>query len=83
MNCEAVGMCLLAGAVLSAETSDFLFNRRDLKVLSEDHVRHIPWRIGCHAQSFGLEAFQNLDVRGRSRSPELYAVGPDRLRMTL
>jgi hypothetical protein len=37
MNCEAVGMCLQAGAVLNAETSDFLFNRRDLKVLSEDH----------------------------------------------
>jgi hypothetical protein len=28
MNCEAVGMCLQAGAVLNAETSDFLFNRR-------------------------------------------------------
>jgi hypothetical protein len=26
MNCEAVGMCLQAGAVLNAETSDFLFN---------------------------------------------------------
>jgi hypothetical protein len=24
MNCEAVGMCLQAGAVLNAETSDFL-----------------------------------------------------------
>jgi hypothetical protein len=45
MNCEAVGMCLQAGAVLNAETSDFLFNRRDLKVLSEDRVRHIPWCI--------------------------------------
>jgi hypothetical protein len=41
MNCEAVGMCLKAGAVMNAETSDFLFNRRDLKVLLEDHVRHI------------------------------------------
>jgi hypothetical protein len=49
MNCEAVGMCLQAGAVLNAETSDFLFNRRDLKVLSEDHVRHIPWCISYHA----------------------------------
>jgi hypothetical protein len=38
MNCEAVGMCLQAGAVMNAETSDLLFNRRDLKVLSEDHV---------------------------------------------
>jgi hypothetical protein len=45
MNCEAVGICLQAGAVLNAETSDFLFNQRDLKVLSEDHVRHIPWCV--------------------------------------
>jgi hypothetical protein len=43
MNCEVVGKCLQAGAVLNAETSDFLFNRRDLKALSENHVRHIPW----------------------------------------
>jgi hypothetical protein len=49
MNCEAVGMCLQAGAVLNAETSDFLFKRRDLKVLSEDHARHIPWCISYHA----------------------------------
>jgi hypothetical protein len=28
MNCEAVGMCLQAGGVMNAETSDFLFNRR-------------------------------------------------------
>jgi hypothetical protein len=55
------------------------FNRRDLKVLSEDLVRHVPWCISYHAQSFGLEAFKNLDVRDRSRSPELYAVGPDSL----
>jgi hypothetical protein len=27
---------------------DFLFNRRDLKVLLEDHVRHIPWCISYH-----------------------------------
>jgi hypothetical protein len=37
MNCEAVATCMQAGAVMSAETSDFLFNRRDLKVLSEDN----------------------------------------------
>jgi hypothetical protein len=41
MNCEAVGKCM------NAETSDFLFNRRDLKILSEDHVGHIPWCISC------------------------------------
>jgi hypothetical protein len=56
MNCEAVGMCLQAGAVMSAETSDFLFNLRDLKVLSEDHVKHVPWCISYHAQSFESEA---------------------------
>jgi hypothetical protein len=31
MNCEAVGMYLQAGAVLNAETSDFLFNRRSCR----------------------------------------------------
>jgi hypothetical protein len=63
---------------MSAETSDFLFNRRDLKILPENHVRHIPWCISYHAQSFGLEAFKDFDIGGRSRYPELYGVGPDR-----
>jgi hypothetical protein len=49
MNCEAVEMCLQAGAVMNAETSDFLFNRRDLKVPLEDDVKHIPWCISYHA----------------------------------
>jgi hypothetical protein len=57
MNCEAVGMCLKAGAVLNAETSDFLFNRRDLKVLSEDHVRHIPWCISYEYHGLNLLPF--------------------------
>jgi hypothetical protein len=34
MNCVDVRMFLQAGAVLNAETSDFLFTRRHLKVLS-------------------------------------------------
>jgi hypothetical protein len=63
---------------MNAETSDFLFNLRDLKILSEDHVRHVPWCINYHAQSFGFEAFKDFDIGGRSRSPELYAIGPDR-----
>jgi hypothetical protein len=33
MNCEAVGMCLQAGAVLNAETSDFL-----VKLLLKEEV---------------------------------------------
>jgi hypothetical protein len=63
---------------VGAETSDFIFNRRDLEILSEDHVRHVPWYISYHEQSFGLEAFNVFDIGGRSRSPELYAVGSDR-----
>jgi hypothetical protein len=63
---------------MSAELSDFFFNRRDLEILLKDHVRHVPWCISYHAQSFGLEAFKDVDIGGRSRSPELYAIGPDR-----
>jgi hypothetical protein len=60
---------------MNAETSDFLFDRRDLEILSEDHVRHVPWCIRYHTQSFGLQAFKDFDTGGRSRSPEL---SPDR-----
>jgi hypothetical protein len=59
VNCEVVGMCDL---VLGAESVDFLFNRCDLKILSEDHIRHVPWCIGYHAQDFPLEAFQYFDA---------------------
>jgi hypothetical protein len=62
---------------MNAETSDFLFNRRYLKIMSEDHVRHVPWCISYRTQSFELEAFKDFDVGGRSRSPKLYAVSPD------
>jgi hypothetical protein len=27
---------------MNAETCDFLFNRRDLKILSEDHFKYVP-----------------------------------------
>jgi hypothetical protein len=40
--------------MLNAETSDFLVNRRDLKVLSEDHVRHIPWCISIRCLTFAM-----------------------------
>jgi hypothetical protein len=51
---------------MDAETSHFLFDRRDLKILSEDHVRHIPWGFSYHAYSFGLEAFKVFDIGGRT-----------------
>jgi hypothetical protein len=50
---EVVGMCVEAGPVLG-----FLFSWCDSKILSEDHIRHVPWCIGYHAQDFPLEAFR-------------------------
>jgi hypothetical protein len=60
VNCE-VGMWVEAVPVLGAESVDFLFNPCDLKILSEDHIRHVPWCVGYHAQDFPLEAFQYFD----------------------
>jgi hypothetical protein len=74
---EVVGMCVEADPVLGAESVDFLFNWCDLKILSEDHIRHVPWCVGYHAQDFLLEAFQYFDVGDGSWAPELYSVGPD------
>jgi hypothetical protein len=42
VNCEVAGMCVEAVPVLGAEYVNFLFNLRDLKILSEDHIRHVP-----------------------------------------
>jgi hypothetical protein len=35
-------MCVEAGPVLGAESVDFLLNSCDLKIWSEDHIRHVP-----------------------------------------
>jgi hypothetical protein len=50
-------MCVEAGPVLGAESVDFLFNWCDLKVFSEDHIRHVPWYtdIGHQIVIFFLE----------------------------
>jgi hypothetical protein len=77
VNCEVVGMCVKAVAVLGAESVDFLFNCCDLKILSEDRIRHVPWCVGFLAQDFPLEAFQYFHVGDGSRASELYSVGPD------
>jgi hypothetical protein len=76
VNCEVDGMCVEAVPVLGAESVDFLFNWCDLKILSEGHIRHVPWCIGYH-EDFPLEAFQYFDVEDGSWAPELYSVGPD------
>jgi hypothetical protein len=52
VNCEVVGMCVEAVPVLGAESVDFLFNLYDLKILSENHIRHVPWCICYHVQVF-------------------------------
>jgi hypothetical protein len=59
---RSVGMCREAVPVLGAESVDFLFNLCDLKILSEDHIRHVPWCICFDVQDFPLEAFQYFDV---------------------
>jgi hypothetical protein len=56
----------MGGAPSAEESTDFLFNQRDLEIPLEDHVRHIPWCISYHAQSFGLEALKDFDIGGRS-----------------
>jgi hypothetical protein len=66
VNCEVVGMCIEAVPVLGAESVDSLFNWCDLKVLPEDHIRHLPWCTGYHAQDFPLEAFQYFHVEDGS-----------------
>jgi hypothetical protein len=66
VNCEVVGVCIEAVPLLGAESIDFVFNRCDLKTLSEDHIRHVPWCIGYHSQDFPLEASQYFDVGDRS-----------------
>jgi hypothetical protein len=68
-------MCVEAVPVLGVESADFLFNWCDLKILSEDYIRHVPWRIGYHAQDLPLEAFQYFDVEEGSWAPELYSLG--------
>jgi hypothetical protein len=62
VNCEAVGMCVEAVPVLGAESAEFLFNWCELEILSEDHIRHVPWCVRYHGQEFPLEAFQYFDV---------------------
>jgi hypothetical protein len=69
--------CVEAVPVLDAESVDFLHNWCDLKILSEDHIRHVPWCIGYHVQDFRSEAFQYFDVGDGSWAPELYSIGPD------
>jgi hypothetical protein len=70
-------VCVEAVPVLGAESVDFLFNWRDLKISSEDHIRHVPWCIGYNEQDFPLETFQYFDIGDGSWAPELYSVGPD------
>jgi hypothetical protein len=66
-----------AASVLGAESVNFLFYWCDLKMVSEDRIRHVPWCVCYHAKDFLLEAFQSFDVGVRSWAPELYSVGPD------
>jgi hypothetical protein len=53
VNCEVVGMCVEAVPVLGAESVDFLFNRCDLKILSEDRIGHMVHRLSCPGLSLG------------------------------
>jgi hypothetical protein len=70
-------MCVEKVPILGAESVDFLSNWFDLKILSEDRIRHGTMVHRFHAQDFPLEAFQYFDVEDGSWAPELYSVGPD------
>jgi hypothetical protein len=64
-------------AVMVAVTADFVFNRWDLEILPYYRIRHKPWCVRYHAQSFRLEAFEDFYVGRGCCSPELYSVCPD------
>jgi hypothetical protein len=62
VNCEVVEIYVEAVPVLGAESVDFFFNWCDLKILSEERIRHVPWCIDYHVQEFPFEEFQYFDV---------------------
>jgi hypothetical protein len=48
-----------------------------VEIPSDECIRDIPRGVHCHVQGLRLEPFYDFNVGGGSRTPELYAVGPD------
>jgi hypothetical protein len=75
--CEKIGLGAEASTIVRAESADFFCNCGAVKIPSDEHVGDVPGSVHNHAQSLGLESFQNFDVGGGSSAPELYTIGPD------
>jgi hypothetical protein len=61
-----------ASTVLRAVVADFFFNCQCMEIPSDNHIRHTPRCVHCHAQSFLLETFKDFYVGSGSRTPELH-----------
>jgi hypothetical protein len=72
-------VCTEAEAVVRAVVPDFLLDRWNVEIASDNSVRHIPWCVHDLTQDFRLEMFQDFDVGCGSRTPELDSISPDRV----
>jgi hypothetical protein len=70
-------VCAEASTVLRAVAEDFFFNCSCSEIPSDNRIRHVPRCVHYHAQSFRLEAFQDIYVGNRSRTQDLYSISPD------
>jgi hypothetical protein len=72
-------MCSEASTIVRAVAADFFFDCGDVEIPANESIRNIPGGVCYHAQGLRLESFEDFNVGGGGRAPELYAVGPDRL----
>jgi hypothetical protein len=72
-----IGMGAEASTIVRAEAADFFFSCGTVKIPSDERVGDVPGSVHYHAQSFGLESFQDFYVGGGSSAPDLYTIGPD------
>jgi hypothetical protein len=72
-------MCSEACTIVRAVAADFFFDCEDVEIPTNESIRNIPWDVHYHEQGLRLESFEDFNVGGGGRAPELYAVGPERL----
>jgi hypothetical protein len=72
-------MCGEVSTIVRAVAADFFFDCGDVEVPPNESIRNIPWGVYYHAQGLQLESFEDFNVGGGGRAPELHAVGPDGL----
>jgi hypothetical protein len=69
-------MCAAVSTILRAVATDF-FDGCQLKVSTDESVRHIPGCIDDYAQGLRLKAFQYFNVGCGCCAAELDAISPD------